>query len=229
MNNRFLLITVPILILCNESSAQIYVAPNYSLKSHETLEIKQIEVNAKATTFYLNITNRITGGNFCADKNVFLIYPEGSRSRLISSVGIPVCPDAYHFKTIGEKLEFILTFPPLKAGTTSIDLLEECDENCFSFYGVILDNNMNRTIDDAFFIAESGDAAKALARFIEIAGKSDNNDPGVKALLCINIIKLAKETGNTAMASEWYGKLRLSDLPRVGLYLKHLNSQGIIY
>jgi hypothetical protein len=208
---------------------QTYIKPNYALKSHETLEITKIDLSAQKTVIFLSIGNRITGGYFCANKNLFIIYPDGTRSRLTSSKGISVCPDAYKFKTIGEKLDFELTFPPLKKDTQWIDLVEDCTENCFSFYGVCLNTNLNKEIDDASVLAESHEPAKALMSFIKIADTIDNNNSGIKGMIYLNIIELAKETGNISKATEWYNKLKSSDIPRNSLYIKNLNSQGIIY
>jgi len=209
--------------------SQTIAKPNYALKSHETLEIKKIEIEPEATTFYLSIENRTTGGYFCTDRDVFIIYPDKSRSKLISSNGIPVCPDTYKFKTIGEKLDFVLRFPPLKQGTEWIDLIEDCTDNCFSFYCVILDPDLNKSIDDAFVLIENGELDGALAAFIDIAEEIDNNNPGVEGLLYVNIITLANETGNSAKASEWYQRMISSEAPRLQLFIKHLNSQGIKY
>jgi hypothetical protein len=208
---------------------QTITKPNYALKSHETLVIEKIEIEPEATTFYLSIENRTTGGYFCADKNIFIIYPDESRSRLISSNGIPVCPDIYKFKIIGEKLDFILRFSPLKQGAEWIDLIEDCSDNCFSFYGVTLNPDLNRSIDDAFILIENGETDRAMAAFIDIAEEIDNNNPGVEGLLYVNIITLANETGNTAKASEWYQRMISSEAPRLQLFIKHLNSQGIKY
>lgn len=203
--------------------------PNYALKSHETLEISKIEITGQKTIVSLSVENRITGGYFCADRNILIIYEDGSRSKLISSKGIPVCPDAYRFKTIGERLSFELIFPPLKPGAQWIDIVEDCKDNCFSFYGVCLNNDLNRKIDDASVLAENGEPAQALVSFKKIEGLIGKNDSGIAGLIYMNIIKLAKETGNVTEATVWYSKLSSSGLPRTELYIKNLNSQGIIY
>jgi hypothetical protein len=65
--------------------------------------------------------------------------------------------------------------------------------------------------------------------FINIAGTIDSKNAGIEGLIYMNIINLAKETGNIPKASEWYQKLKLSGIPRSDLYIKHLNSQGIIF
>ena len=51
----------------------------------------------------------------------------------------------------------------------SVNLIEDCQQNCFSFYGIILDNNLNKKIDDAFALAENNEPAKALVSFTKIA------------------------------------------------------------
>ena len=209
--------------------SQIITNPNYSLKSHETLNIIRVEVKPDVTVFYLTIENRITGGTFCADRNIYAIYPNGKRSRLESSSGIPVCPDTHRFKTTGEKLEFTLTFPPLKTGTKWIDLLEDCRDNCFSFYGIALNNDLNRRIDDAFALVEKGKPDEALNSFIDIAEEIDVENHGIEGLIYINIIKLSKERGDDAKAEDWYKKFKLSGAPRLTQYIKYLNDQGIKY
>jgi len=95
-------------------NAQTIVSPNYSLKSHETLRIIKVELRPEAVFFHLSIENRIEGGTFCADRNIYLVYPDGKKSRLVSSSGIPVCPDTYKFRFVGEKLDFVLAFPALR-------------------------------------------------------------------------------------------------------------------
>ena len=209
--------------------SQTSLKPNYALKSLETLEISKVVTTAQKTIIFLTVENRITGGYFCADKNIFIIYPDGTRSKLISSKGIPVCPDTYKFKTIGEKLDFELTFSPLKKETQWIDLKEDCTEDCFSFYGVCLNNDLNKKIDDASVLAENKEPSKALMSFINIAGSIDSKNSGIEGLIYMNIIKLAKETGNIQKAAEWYQKLKSPAIPRSELFIKHLNSQGIIY
>ncbi len=143
--------------------------PNYALKSHETLEIKKIVTNEKGTTFWMSVENKINGGTFCADKKIYVSYPDGSRSQLSSSNGIPVCPDSYKFKMPGERLDFLLVFPALKPGAEWIDLVEDCSDNCFSFYGLVLDDALNNKIDNAFALAEKNEPAGAMVAFIKIA------------------------------------------------------------
>lgn len=228
MKDIALLVCIAVLYTTSVKS-QTIEKPNFGLKSHETLEITRIENSPSRTTIYFTVENKITGGYFCADKNIFLIYPDGTRSRLISSKGIPVCPDSYKFKTVGEKLSFQLTFTSIKPNTQWIDLVEDCQDNCFSFYGLCLNNILNKKIDDASYLAENNEPAKALLSFTDLAGSAEIRNSGMEGLIYVSIIKLAKETGDIAKASDWYSILKSSSLPRKELYLKNLNAQGIVY
>ena len=211
------------------SWSQSVILPNYGLKSHKTLVINKIETTVKTTTIFLTIENRVERGAFCADKNIFLIYPDGTRSKLVSSGGIPVCPDTYKFKAIGEKLDFTLIFLPIKQGIEWIDLIEDCADNCFSFYGITLNSDLNRKIEDAFFLAENDEPEKALISFIDIAEENDVKNIGSQGLVYVNIIRLARETGNATQAAEWYNKLKSSEVPRLSQYIEYLSNQGIKY
>lgn len=230
MKKKIISVTVIlILFLTGTLKSQTFISPNYSLKSHETLNIVKIEARSEATLFYMSIENGIDGGTFCADRNINIIYPDGKKSKLVSSEGIPVCPDTYQFRSIGEKLEFVLTFPPLKKGTVWIDLVEQCTDNCFSFYGICLDNDLNRRIDNAFSMAENDEPMKAMGSFIAILEDVDKSNSGIEGLLYINIIKLAKETGDDTMAGEWFRIFKISDAPKLVECIKYLNDQGIKY
>ncbi len=226
---RFLFIALLTFILSGVLDSQTLIAPNYSLKSHETLKIVKIELRPEAVIFYMNIENRIENGTFCADKNIFLIYPDGKKNKLISSGNIPVCPETHIFRTPGEKLNFVLTFPPIPENVEWVDLVEECSENCFSFYGIALNSDLNQRIDNAFRLAEYDETTRVMDRFISLADEVEASGHGISGLLYINIIKLAAASGDNKKAAEWYWKLKSSDLPRVDKHLKHLNDQGIRY
>jgi len=208
---------------------QTYLMPNVALKSHQTLDIMKVVMTETRTEIYLKIENKIRGGTFCADKNIYIVLPDGTRSRLVASNGIPVCPDTYKFSSPGEQLDFVLTFQPVGKGIGSVDLIEDCQENCFSFYGIILDASLNEKIDNAFALVENGDPAKALVSLASVAEENANRNQGATGLLYMNIIQLYNSEGNAVRAGEWYKKLESSGLPEKKLYLEHLNSIGIKY
>jgi len=227
MKREIILVTA-FSIYCTAYS-QSFIQPNYGMKSHETLEISKIEANSRGTSFYMTVENRIQGGTFCADKNLYVIYPDGTKSKLLSTDGIPVCPDSHKFKAPGEKLDFVLYFPPLKEGTPWIDLIEECSENCFSFYGVTLDNELNRKVNECFALAEGEDVSRGIISLIDLIGEIDNKNYGIEGLLYLTIVKLSEEAGSKAIAGEWYRKMKSSDAPRLIEYFKYLNDNGIKY
>lgn len=227
MKKNVFLLTLLFFLFTGFMQSQTIFKPNFSLKSHETLEIEKIELNTRSAVIYLTIENRIENGSFCADKNLFIVYPDGNRSKMTSSKGIPECPDTHKFKTIGERLEFTLTFPPLKPGTEWIDLIEDCSENCFSFYGITLDQNLNNRIEEAFSKNAVSDPVSAMNDFIRIIEDTDKKNLGSEALIYMNIINLALKAGNSGKAAEWYNRFKLSGAPRVSEYIKFLNNQGI--
>lgn len=209
--------------------SQTYIQPNIALKSHETLVISRVEITPEKTVVYLIIENRIEGGNFCADKNIYLIYPDGSRSKLTKVNNIQVCPENYKFKSIGEKLQFTLEFPPLITGTKWIDIVEDCTSNCFWFYGVTLDIDLNKKLDDAFSLASKGKPADNILLFKNILDSIDSQNLGIEGLLYINIINAAVEDVDNVNASVWYKRLASSHAPRLSQYIRYLNDRGIKY
>jgi hypothetical protein len=207
--------------------SQTYNMPNVGLKSHETLDIQKIELTPEKTTVYLSVENKITGGAFCADRKIYLIYPDGTRLKLSGSAGIPQCPDYYKFKRIGEKLDFSLTFPPLKPGTRWIDLKEDCTENCFSFYGILLDSDLNKRIDEAVSDVDNGEIDTAIVLYKDIIESIGTSGNGISGSLYSDLISLLVRKNYSAQASEWYKKLLASNVPQLQLYINNLNSRGI--
>lgn len=209
--------------------SQTILQPNSSLKSHETLEIRKIEISPEKTIISLSVENRIIGGQFCADRNIYILDPAGNKLMLKKSSGIPVCPDSYKFKSIGEKLQFSLEFPPVKAGTSWIDLIEDCSSNCFWFYGVTLDNDLNKKLDEAFLLASKAKPAENITLFKTILDSIDSRNLGIEGLLYINIVNAAAEDADNVNAAVWYKRLAASHAPRVNQYIKYLNDKGIRY
>ncbi len=208
-------------------SGQSFLRPNHGLKSPETLEVSRVELTAAGTVIYLTVENRVPGGNFCADRNISLTDQDGNVLTLKKARGIPVCPETYTFKGIGEKLSFSLEFPALKENTKWIDLVEECSSNCFRIYGITLDNELNRRLDEAFAAAAGNSPVQNIELFRGILEPIDEQDLGIEGLLYLNIINAASENADRAGVSAWYRKLSASNAPRLKEYLKYLNDRGI--
>jgi hypothetical protein len=208
-------------------SGQVYYSPATGLKSHETMEILKVESTRDKTTIYVSVENRIKGGIFCADRNIFIGYPDGTRSRMVKSSGIPQCPDSYRFKKIGEKLEFRLEFPAVKPGTGWFDLIEDCSDNCFSVYGILLNADISSAIGEAVLYVDRGEKDNAIKLYSDLIKRIGPSESGIAASLYVDLIELLVGKGYTAQASDYYKKLASSAFPRKELYLNNLNSRGI--
>jgi hypothetical protein len=209
--------------------AQIFNQPNFALKSHETMSVNKVELTPERTVVTLSVENRITGGNFCADRNIYIIDAAGIKFKLIKAAGIPVCPSSYSFKNIGEVLNFTLEFPPISRDSKWIDILEDCTSNCFRFYGVTLDNDLNKKLDAAFSQLPKSLPSESVALFRQILEETDNQNLGIEGLLYITIITSSIEDNDKPGAMAWYKRLGESHAPRVNEYLKFLNDKGIKY
>jgi hypothetical protein len=224
-------ITTLVLFFCATGIANVFSQtfnqPNTGLKSPETIEIRKVELSSDKTLISFSLENLRADGYFCADKNISIIYPDGSKIKLLIAVGIPQCPKTYKFKSVGEKLQFTLEFPPLKTGTKWIDIVEECSGNCFWFYGITLDNELNKKLDEAFLLASKGDPGKTISLFRKVLESVSNQNLGIEGSLYINIINAAIEAGDKVEAAVWYKRLGSSHAPRVSEYIKYLNNRGI--
>jgi len=229
MNKRAFLIVIFLTAAVGCGYSQTFENPNSALKSHETLLISKVEVLQEKTVVYFSIENRIENGNFCADRNISLIDPAGRRLQLKKASGIPACPESYNFKSIGEVVRFTLEFPPLESGTKWVDIIENCSDNCFWFYGVTLDNELNKRVDEAFSKASTITPADNMYLFKSILDDIDSQNLGIEGLLYLNIISAARENADNVNAMVWYKRLAASKSPRVGEYLKYLNDRGVRY
>lgn len=206
---------------------QTFNNPAIGLKSHQTMEVIKVEVIEGRTIIHLTIENRRSGGTFCADKNIYIVCPDGTRLKMEKSRGIPQCPENYKFKSIGEKLEFSFSFTALKQGTGWIDLVEECNDNCFRIYGILLNNDFTSKIDEALELVDNGQVDTAIALYKELIEKTRKTEEGITGSLYSDLITLLINKGYSANASEWYLKLAKSSVAHKQLYLDNLNSRGV--
>jgi len=211
-----------ILLFAVRMFSQTIDQPNYGLKSHPTLEIESIVMAPGATTLFMVIENQSLDGTFCADKNIFIVLPNGKHLKIKSTEGIPRCPDTYVFKSFGEKMLFSLTFPPIPEGTRYIDLVEDCNDACFSFNSVILDPAINQKIDHAYSSLESKDPEKASMEFEALLPLFSDKKCSYTGAIYTNLIELSKATGDELKAQEWMEKLVNSDIPMKEKYIESL-------
>jgi hypothetical protein len=165
------------LLFLNAIPAQLIEHPVVEEKSHPTLTIVKIEKVESETVFHMAIVNMLAeGGWFCIDKAVKVKSIEtGEEIKIQRSEGLPLCPDAHRFSKIGEELSFRLYFPALPDEIIEIDLIEDCDDNCFYFKGIVLDNTLNseiRTFEKGLSQYSNNDHDAALRSFTLVRDNS---------------------------------------------------------
>jgi len=215
------LLSVPGILLYS----QIIDHPNYGLKSHETLDIESVVLTAYSTTVFMVVENRSLDGTFCADKNIYLLLPDGKRIKIRETEGIPRCPETYVFQRFGERLYFSLSFPPLPEGIEWFDLVEDCSDACFSFQPVILDAVLNQKIDHAYAMADAGDLAEARNEFEALLTDFAGKNCSYGGAVYWNLVTLSKKLGDEATSKEWMEALVNSDTPLKEKYIESLGGR----
>jgi tetratricopeptide (TPR) repeat protein len=196
--------------------------PNFGSKSHPTLLIEKIERTNQNTKIYMNITNYSTEGDwFCVDKNVAINqYPNKTKIKMNAATGVPQCPENYQFTKVEETLPFVLDFPALEASTKYIDIIEQCNNACFTFKGVIVDKDLNLLINEAYTAYSDGLSYKALALFKEAVKQTEDYPYGI---LYFNIIKIYITLEQPEEAQKWTDKIKASKFDDKDFLLQQLN------
>lgn len=201
----------------NKSISQTITLPIVNMKSHKTLTIEKIESNGKQTIVFLSIENQKTEGEawFCADDSIYIKNSQGDELYYMKkSEGIPTCPDSYKFKKLGEVLRFSLFFPQIAANIKEIDIIENCNDNCFYFKGVILDPDQNAEIklfEKGVELYSRKKSDEALKCFIDLEAKIKDKKSSIYCY-CLYIIPLIYfEKGDKETAKSEYLKLLKCD------------------
>jgi len=158
-------------------NAQTIDNPVVDIKSHPTLNITKIEKSSESTIFYLTLKNKVENGFFCVNTDVFISIP-GKRIKfdMIKSEGIENCPDLHKFSSPGQVVNFKLFFPSISDTIKTLDLVENCTDNCFSIRGIHLDKKYNEEVhnfDIGINYYRSGNIQHALPFFLDIVNKSN--------------------------------------------------------
>jgi tetratricopeptide (TPR) repeat protein len=230
---NFLYILIVILISTSSVKAQIYKNPIAGKQSHPEMEILQIEINSEHTIISLKVTNkRDNGGWFCADKNIFIRNSKGSEThQLIRSENIPTCPNQYEFKSYGEVLEFQLIFPKISGNIKFLDLVENCNNACFSFNGIILDNNHNQKIvafEKGFELYQKEEFAEAIPFFEKVLQGKISIQSQIYGLSYYYLISIYNNKNNTEKVETLYKDFLNSDLEDKETYIKEFKRIKII-
>ena len=214
------------------TNAQVYENPISGKQSHPELEITKIEITETSTIISLKVTNkRDKGGWFCADKNIYIKNSKGTEIyELISSENIPVCPNQHEFKKAGEILEFQLTFPKIPDQIKFIDLIENCNNACFSFHGIILDNNLNEkilTFEKAFDLYQNNLLKEAIPYFEKVIEGNIPAESQIFGLSYYYLIIINDKLTDKQKVNYWLNLLLKSNLPDKETFLKELKKMEI--
>ncbi len=195
-------------ILFFTARAQEIDKPNFAFASHP-ISIEKIIRLPDAFVIRLNIENQMENGYFCASKTIYLQdIISGKKIKLNHAENIPVCPDVYHFKWVGEKLHFSLYFPLPDSGLRYANVIEECQSHCLSIYGLITDAKMNNQINRGFDAYSHQNLSFALESF-EAAVQQNPDYPF--GFLYAHIIKILLEQEKYDEAKSWFQKLKMSN------------------
>jgi hypothetical protein len=213
--------------LATTVSGQLIQNPTYGLRSHETMEIKGVEIRGDMTLIHLTVENKVISGYFCIDRNTSLIMPDGTKYKLVKAEGLPFCPVLHNFQKVGEILSFTLQFPPIGDKVAWFDLIEECSDNCFSVYAITLDPAMNSEIERGYNLSEFGKSKESSTVFEEIIASIGTEKHGILGSLYSSTIIMHLRNGDEISAKKWYELMLNSGAPNLSLYVANLNSRGI--
>jgi hypothetical protein len=196
------------------------------------LEIIQIKVTENRTVISLKVTNkRDQGAWFCADKNIYIKNSKGiEKYHLINSENIPTCPNQHEFKNVNEILEFQLVFPKITNDIVFLDLIEDCNNACFSFHGIILDNNHNekiRLFEKALDLYINERKNDAIPLFEKVLSSKITIDSEIHGFSYYYLIEIYSSLENKEKVNYWIEKLKGSEIQGKDTFLRELKAKGI--
>jgi len=198
---------------------QVIDVPNIGAKSHPTLSIHRIEKmeNNISIEFILENKSEVED-NFCVDEGTYLGW--GKDKVIMEKItGMTTCPDKTYFKPF-EKTKFTLTFLILNKQTYYFDIIEPCTKFCFYFKGVIIDQQLNDQINEAYISYQNDKLEKAENIFKQIIQNYSDYPYGI---WYFNLINILEEEGKKSEYKLWVERLERSSIKDKEYYLKLLN------
>ncbi len=178
--------------------------PNFAVSTHP-LAILAVEKTHDSLIVEMSIENQSSTGYFCVNKKTYIeSLPEKNKIFALSITGIPVCPNVYHFKWVGEKKYFKLIFPAPDTSVKYVNIIEGCSDHCFSIYGLILNPKLNDYLNRGYDYYNHNNLQSALETF-EKALRDFPDYPF--AVLPAHIIKILLEQKKYSLADRWYKQL----------------------
>ncbi len=229
---KFTFASLIIFLTLSALFAQKYDNPIAQKITHPELQIISIEISDSNTIITLKVTNkRNQGGWFCADEQIYLKNSKGTEMyELIRSENIPTCPEQFKFSYVGQELNFTLYFPPISKDIRFLDLIEDCSNACFSFHGIILDNEHNekiRAFEQGFELYQNLQHKEAIPLFEKVLTGDISIDSHIYGLSYYYLIIIYKELGDADKMNEWYEKLFNSNLDDKATFIKELEKEEI--
>ena len=227
-----LLILSFLALFTTHTYSQVYEYPIAGKQSHPELEITKIEITNDKTIISLKITNkRDQGGWFCADENIYIKNSLGiERYKLLKSENIPTCPKQYKFTYTDQILKFNLYFEKISEEIKFIDLIENCNNACFSFHSIILNNKHNEKIkafEKGFELYQNEDFEQSIFYFEKVLEEDICIQSQIHGLSYYYLILIFKKLENMEKVNHWYKKLLNSDIEDKKTYTKELESKII--
>jgi len=214
------------------SYSQVFEMPNAEVKSHAELTITRIQITDDYTIIFLRNQNMLVKDAWaCVDRKTTVRTSDNVHHLLIRAENIPICPQLHRFDSLGEILEFTLYFPPIDPGKGRIDLVEDCEQSCFFFQGIILDNRLNRDIqayDEAYDLYLKNEFEASRRIFSEIVRDIPDNPTHIYSFSFYYLILISHEAGDTNGAFEWLEKLKASGLPDRHSIIRRIEEMGIL-
>ena len=229
MFKKIISFLILVFIFSSVTSGQEIIAPIVKVKSHPTLEIDKIILTKDSTVFFMSIKNKLdSGGYFCVNRDVFINAP-GSQLKydMIKSTGIESCPKVHKFKYAGETVSFRLTFPPLPSSFKEVDMIENCDDNCFYLKGIVLDQQLNdemKIFEKAIMLFREGKKKQAVNQFKYITDNSKYIKEKHYTYSLYIVPLLYYELGDYEAAKSAYYKIKNSDIEQKEYFINRLKS-----
>ncbi|HAN79397.1 MAG TPA: hypothetical protein DCQ31_17330 [Bacteroidales bacterium] len=204
-----------ILFIFAPAFGQLIENPNFGSKTHPTISILSIDKLSNSTHVYFNVVNKSAAEDWlCVDKNTYIITAN-NKLKLQQTKGIGNCPDNFKFTHQGQELNFTLTFPAFSPETKYIDLVEECSNFCFKFSGLIVNNEINATLNLAYAQFRQNKLTESAQSF-ETALQQLGNYP--YAIFTYNLVEIYSKLKNKEKLAEWKMKFNNSAFADKKLY-----------
>jgi hypothetical protein len=148
--------------------------------------------------------------------------------KIVRSDNIPVCPQKHFFKRKGEELSFVLYFPPIDKSLKFIDLIENCNEACFSFEGIILDNEHNQKIvlfEKAMDLFAQGSINECIPLFKSVLEGKPTIESHIFGLSYYYLVLSYHSISDKENADIWYNELKNSNIPLKSDIIKELQTR----